>query len=119
MLYLKVTDIKKSYTSKMLLDGVACTISKGQKVALVAKNGAGKSTFLKLLLGEEHPSVGTIEWRDELDIAYLAQDDRLDDRQTVRDVLYDFDVNIEWEQLVEMDIAVNKLQISPYLDQVV
>jgi ATP-binding cassette subfamily F protein uup len=119
MLYLKVTDLKKSYTSKVLIDGVDCTISKGQKVALVAKNGAGKTTFLKLLLDEEHPSDGTIERREGLDVAYLAQSHQLDDTQTVRDVLYNFDIDHEREQAVEMDIAVNKLLITPYLDQLV
>jgi ATP-binding cassette subfamily F protein uup len=119
MLYLKVTDLKKSYTSKVLIDGVSCTISKGQKVALVAKNGAGKSTFLKLLFDEEHPSDGTIEWRDGLRIAYLPQENRLDDSKTVRDVLYDFDMDEHWEQSVEMDIAINKLNIVSYLDQLV
>lgn len=119
MLYLKVINLKKSYTTKVLIDGVDCTISKGQKIALVAKNGAGKSTFLKLLLGEEHLSDGTIERRDGLAISYLAQSQDLDDTQTVRDVLYTFDIDYEREQVVEMDIAVNKLGITRYLDQLV
>lgn len=117
MLYLTVTNLQKSYTAKALIDGIECTISKGQKIALVAKNGAGKSTFLKLLLGQEHPSDGTIERRDGLRISYLAQHDLLDEEQTVRDVLYDFDVDYEREQTVQMDLAVNKLGIHIYLDQ--
>jgi ABC transport system ATP-binding/permease protein len=52
MFYLKVTQLTKSYTSKVLVDHVDFTISKGQKIALVAKNGAGKSTLLKLLMKE-------------------------------------------------------------------
>lgn len=52
MLYLKVSQLTKSYTSKVLVDHADFTISRGQKIALVAKNGAGKTTLLKLLMKE-------------------------------------------------------------------
>ncbi len=64
MLYLKVSQLTKSYTSKVLVDHVDFTISRGQKIALVAKNGAGKSTLLKLLMKEIDLTDGAIEWRE-------------------------------------------------------
>lgn len=117
MFYLKVTQLTKSYTSKVLVDHVDFTISKWQKIALVAKNGAGKSTLLKLLMKEIDLTDWEIEWREGVRIGYLSQDVRLDDSKTVREFLFDFDTTAEREQEVELNIAINKLRITPYLDQ--
>ena len=119
MLYLKVTNLAKSYTSKILVDHVDFTISRWQKIALVAKNGAGKSTLIKLLMKQIDVSDGSIERREGTRIGYLSQDTRLDDTQTVREFLFDFDTLHHWEQEVELNIAINKLRIKPYLDQVI
>jgi ABC transport system ATP-binding/permease protein len=91
-LYLKVTNLAKSYTSKVLVDHADFTISRWQKIALVAKNWAGKSTLLKLLMKEIDLSDGAIEWREGIRIWYLSQDlgassgagTRLNDELTVR-----------------------------------
>ncbi len=117
MLYLKVTNLAKSYTSKILVDHVDFTISRWQKIALVAKNGAGKSTLIKLLMKEIDVSDGAIERREGVRIWYLSQDTRLNDEQTVREFLFDFDTMQHREQEVELNIAINKLRIKPYLDQ--
>jgi ATPase subunit of ABC transporter with duplicated ATPase domains len=92
---------------------------------LVAKNGAGKSTLLKLIMKEIDLSDGTIEWREGIRIGYLSQDLRalsgagnsLDENKTVCEFLFDFDITFDWEQEVEINIAINKLRIKPYLDQ--
>jgi ATPase subunit of ABC transporter with duplicated ATPase domains len=86
---------------------------------LVAKNGAGKSTLLKVLMKEIDVSDGAIEWREGIRIGYLSQDTRLDDSKTVRELLFDFDTMQDREQEVELNIAINKLRIKPYLDQTV
>lgn len=92
---------------------------------MVAKNGAGKSTLLKLIMKEIDLSDGTIEWREGIRIGYLSQDLRalsgvgstLDEGKTVREFLFDFDITFDWEHEVEINIAINKLRIKPYLDQ--
>jgi len=125
MLYLKVTNLAKSYTSKVLVDHVDFTISKWQKIALVAKNGAGKSTLIKVIMKEIDLSDGAIERREWVRIWYLSQDlgalsgagINLNDELTVREFLFDFDTMQDWEQEVELNIAINKLRIKPYLDQ--
>ncbi|MCX6824286.1 MAG: ABC-F family ATP-binding cassette domain-containing protein [candidate division SR1 bacterium] len=117
MLYLKVTNLAKSYTSKILVDHVDFTISRGQKIALVAKNGAGKSTLIKLLMKEIDVSDGAVERREGVRIGYLSQDINLNDEHTVREFLFDFDTMQHREQEVELNIAINKLRIKPYLDQ--
>jgi ABC transport system ATP-binding/permease protein len=119
LLYLKVTQLTKSYTSKVLVDHVDFTISRWQKIALVAKNGAGKSTLLKLLMKEIDLSDWVIERREWIRIWYLSQDTKLDDTITVREFLFDFDTLQHREQEVELNIAINKLRIKPYLDQTI
>ena len=57
MNYLTLENVTKTYGEKVLFDGIALQISKGQKVALVAKNGTGKSTLLRVISGTE-PSEG-------------------------------------------------------------
>ena len=117
MLYLKVTNLTKSYTAKILVDHVDFTISRWQKIALVAKNGAGKSTLLKVLMKEIDLSDWIIERREGIRIWYLSQDTRLDENKTVRDFLFDFDTTQHWQREVELNIAINKLRITPYLDK--
>jgi len=127
LLYLKVTNLAKSFTSKVLVDHTDFTISRWQKIALVAKNGAGKSTLLKLLMKEIDLSDGAIERREWIRIWYLSQDlgassgagTRLDDNLTVREFLFDFDTLQHREQEVELNIAINKLRIKSYLDQTI
>ncbi|EKD25210.1 MAG: hypothetical protein ACD_80C00102G0002 [uncultured bacterium (gcode 4)] len=118
-MYLKVTNLAKSYTSKVLVDHVDFTISKWQKIALVAKNGAGKSTLLKVIMKHVDLSDGAIEWREGISIGYLSQDTRLDDALTVRQFLFDFDTMQYREREIELNIAINKLRIKPYLDQLI
>ena len=68
-------------------------------------------------MNEVNLSDGTIERREGLRIGYLPQDSRLDETKTAREILFDFDVNELREQEVELNIAINKLGITPYLDQ--
>lgn len=117
MQYLKVTNLTKSYTDKSLVDHVDFTITKNQKIALIAKNGAGKTTLIKLLMKEIDLTDGIIDWRQDIKIWYLSQEYKLDKHVTVREFLFDFDTNANWEQEVELNISVDKLRIKPYLNQ--
>lgn len=64
-------------------------------------------------------SDGSIERREKVSIGYLSQDTRLDESKTVREFLFDFDTMQHWEREIELNIAINKLRIKPYLDQVI
>ena len=86
---------------------------------MVAKNGAGKSTLIKLLMKEIDVSDGVIERREGIRIGYLSQDTTLNEKQTVREFLFDFDTMQHREQEIELNIAINKLRIKPYLDQTI
>lgn len=86
---------------------------------MVAKNGAGKSTLLKVIMKQVDLSDGAIERREGISIGYLSQDTRLNDAMTVREFLFDFDTMLHREREIELNIAINKLRIKPYLDQII
>lgn len=62
------------YGEQVLMDKVDLSIQKGQKICLVGRNGTGKSTLLKLMMGDVKPDGGNIWRRQGLRIAYLEQD---------------------------------------------
>lgn len=71
---IRVNNISKSYEDKVILNDLTLTIQKGEKMALVGLNGAGKSTFIKILMGITDPDQGTIEKADKLKIGYYTQE---------------------------------------------
>ena len=73
MNYLSVNAISKSYGIKTLFENVTFGIEKGDKTALIATNGSGKSTMLKILVGKESPDSGTITYANDIKVGYLEQ----------------------------------------------
>lgn len=71
------------YSEKMLLDGVDLTISDGDRIGVVGRNGAGKSSFLRLLAHREEPDRGDIAFRRSMSIAYLPQTPELQAEDTI------------------------------------
>ncbi len=85
----EVKEVGKSFGSKHVFSGADFTIEKGQKIALVGRNGEGKSTFAKILLGELAASEGSVKLGANVNIGYFAQnqDDLMDGDFTVFDTL--------------------------------
>ena len=71
--YLLVEDLTKSVGSKMLFSNISFAINKGQRIALIARNGIGKSTLLDILMGKTDYDDGRITWRKDLKVRYLPQ----------------------------------------------
>ncbi|MBO5405826.1 MAG: ABC-F family ATP-binding cassette domain-containing protein [Paludibacteraceae bacterium] len=71
--YLLVEDLTKSVGSKMLFSNISFAINKGQRIALIARNGIGKSTLLDILMGNTDYDSGKITWRKDLKVRYLPQ----------------------------------------------
>jgi ATP-binding cassette subfamily F protein 3 len=67
-------NLRKDYGTKCVFVGARFTIERGDRVALVGVNGAGKSTLIKLLTGDEAPSVGSIKLGHNVVAEYFAQD---------------------------------------------
>jgi ATP-binding cassette, subfamily F, member 3 len=66
--------LAKSYGPKQVFSNGRFTIERGDRVALVGVNGAGKSTLIKLLTGDEQPTVGSIKLGHNVVVEYFAQD---------------------------------------------
>ncbi|MCP1137154.1 ATP-binding cassette domain-containing protein [Paenibacillus polysaccharolyticus] len=66
-------DVEKRYGDRDILQGVSALLEYGDKTALIGRNGSGKTTLFKLLLGEEQPDAGKLEWGARVDVGYLAQ----------------------------------------------
>ena len=61
-------------SERKIFDKLSLTINGGEKIAVIGENGVGKTTFLKLLMGELQASSGTLKWADKASIGYYAQD---------------------------------------------
>lgn len=71
--YLQVEDLTKSYGDRILFDSITFGVNEGDKIGIIAKNGTGKTTLLKLLSGEEAPDSGTVIYRNDLRVGFLQQ----------------------------------------------
>ncbi len=66
-------DLTLKFGERTLFNGLNFSISKGDKIALMGRNGAGKSSLLKILLGELHQTSGNVKKLDSLDVGYFSQ----------------------------------------------
>lgn len=71
--YLQVEELTKSYGDRMLFDSITFGVNEGDKIGVIAKNGTGKSTLLRLLSGAEAPDSGKITYRNDLRVGFLEQ----------------------------------------------
>jgi ATP-binding cassette subfamily F protein 3 len=71
---LTIADVSKSYGTRELFSDVSLFIARTDRLGLVGPNGAGKSTLFNLILGEERPDTGTIEWERGADFGFLPQE---------------------------------------------
>jgi ABC transport system ATP-binding/permease protein len=86
--YLQVDNLSKAYGEKILFRNISFSIDKGQKVALIARNGTGKSSLMHILAGLEAPDSGKITSRRDLKIDYLRQNPQLNESKTILDTIF-------------------------------
>lgn len=72
--YLQVENLGKAFGDLVLFENLSFGVSEGQRVALIAKNGTGKTTLLNVLAGKEDADSGTVTYRRDLRVSYLEQD---------------------------------------------
>lgn len=101
---ISIQDLKVEFSSQLLFDNVSFVINKKDKIALVGKNGAGKSTMLKIIAGLQSPSSGTVSKSADLTIGYLPQQMTLVDKYTVKE-----EVMKAFDHIKELDSQIAKM----------
>jgi len=106
--YLQVEDLKKSFGYLVLFEGITFGIDKDQKVALVAKNGTGKTSLLNIISGKDGQDSGKITFRKGLTIGFLQQNPELNFNNTIMDEVFHTSLDIknallEYNQAIDLD----------------
>ncbi len=101
---ISIQGLKVEFGSQVLFENISYVINKRDKIALVGKNGAGKSTMLKIITGEQLPTSGTVARQADITIGYLPQQMRLKDELTVKQ-----EAARAFEQLQQMDEAIDRM----------
>ena len=82
---ISIQNLKVEFSARPLFDNINYVINKNDRIALVGKNGAGKSTMLKIIAGLQAPTAGTVSKPSDVTIGYLPQQMRLVDDCTLRE----------------------------------
>ena len=78
-----IQNLSVEFSAKTLFDNISYVINKRDKIALVGKNGAGKSTMLKIIAGLQMPTSGNVSMPADISVGYLPQQMQLNDTLTV------------------------------------
>ena len=94
MVYLQVENLTKSFGDRLLFENISFGIDQGQRVALIAQNGTGKTTLLNLLTGRESQDSGTITYRRDIRVGCLTQDPDFQPGMTVSQACFASDNDV-------------------------
>ncbi len=89
-----VEGISKAYGERVLFSELSFGINAGQKIALIAQNGTGKTSILNILSGKDRPDAGMVNTRKGLRISYLEQEPDLDGGITLEETVFRSDNDI-------------------------
>lgn len=84
---LSVENISKSYGELVLFEQLSFGVNKDQKIALIAKNGSGKTAILNILSGLDQPDHGMVNYRKDTKVSFLAQEPILDEDSTIEECI--------------------------------
>ncbi|MDM8258064.1 ABC-F family ATP-binding cassette domain-containing protein [Phocaeicola barnesiae] len=101
---ISIEGLKVEFGVTPLFEDVSFVINKKDRIALVGKNGAGKSTMLKILAGEQRPTEGTVAVQRNITVGYLPQVMVLSDSRTVME-----EAEIAFEHIFEMQERLNRM----------
>ena len=84
---LAVENLGKNFGERILFEGLSFGLSQGNKVALIANNGAGKSSLMKIIAGLDSADEGDVVFRNECRVSYLQQDAIFDNNMTINKLI--------------------------------
>ncbi|WP_291965667.1 ABC-F family ATP-binding cassette domain-containing protein [Maribacter sp.] len=85
---LTVENISKSYGEHVLFENLSFGINKDQKIALIAKNGTGKTSILNILSGADSPDSGQVNYRKSTRVSFLAQEPNMDPNLSIEETIF-------------------------------
>lgn len=109
---ISITNVALQYGGRLLFDEVSFNLLAPNRYGLVGANGTGKSTFLRLMAGEEQPSLGDITISSRASVGWLKQDQYKYENYTVSDTVLHGKTQL-WDALKEKE----KILESPHLDE--
>lgn len=101
---LTLANVTHCYGTNIVLDGVTMSIDPREKVGLVGRNGCGKTTLLRIILGDLPPDSGAIQLAKNARVAYLSQDPEIDPEETLRGA-----AEVAFENLHRLHAELNRL----------
>ena len=101
---ISIQGLKVEFGSQVLFENISFVVNKRDKIALVGKNGAGKTTMLRIITGEQQPTSGTVSRQTDITIGYLPQQMVLKDELTVKE-----EAGRAFEHLQQMDEAIDRM----------
>ncbi len=127
MVLLQVENITKSFGDLVLFENLSFSIHKNQKVAILARNGTGKTTLLNIIAGADTADSGKITLRNGISLGYLSQAFNLDNDKTIFEEIYSSSSEIiqiirEYEEALhsddrkKLDIAISRMETAQAWD---
>src|SRR5690606_26426414 len=111
---LTVSEVTKAYGGKTLFDDVTTTFDPGNRYGLTGANGAGKSTFMKILAGELEPDKGSVTYPAESRLSMLHQDVYRHENDRIRDVVIMGNKRL-WDAMQEKEMLLAKGEMTDEL----
>jgi ATP-binding cassette subfamily F protein uup len=125
MSYLTIRNLSQSFGDKILFDHLDMTIIPGQRVALIARNGTGKTSLLNVIMGSMLYPEWTVELNHNIRTRILTQEHNLDPTKTIRDTLVTDDKIIQmhelgvWDYEIQAQLILTELGLWNMKDQIV
>ena len=101
---ISIQGLKVEFGSQVLFENISFVVNKRDKIALVGKNGAGKTTMLRIITGEQQPTGGSVARQTDITIGYLPQQMVLKDELTVKQ-----EAQRAFEHLQQLDAAIDRM----------
>jgi len=86
--YASIENISKSFGERIIFKDLSFGINEGQKIGLIAKNGTGKTSLLKILSGEDQPDQGEVNYRKSIKTAFLPQEPNLNPNLSIEETIF-------------------------------